>query len=140
MYSVKDRDCFYCHRSISIKTFGQHFSNVCKEAIIASGRNWDNVKKSRNTTRRSSDKKRNQNPDNVVQRNQTRWRSEFESNNPKPEPPPEVPTFWDVPEPNPFYWNKQELPELSDLKLRTSFHNKLSDAFQRATDKFAKYM
>ena len=132
--------CFYCKRSISIKTFGQHFSNMCEQAVIASGRDWKNVKTSRNTTRQQSDKKRFQNMDNVIARNQVRWRIEFEKKNPKPEPPPKLPLFWDVPKRNPFYWNQNELPELNDLKLRQQFHDQLSKATQKATDRFAKYV
>ena len=73
--------CSYCKRHISIKTFGQHFSNMCQWAVVASGRDWDKVKTSRNNTRRISDKKRYQKIDHVIARNKTRWLMEFTSSN-----------------------------------------------------------
>lgn len=132
--------CSYCKRNISVKTFGQHFSNMCQWAVVASGRDWDKVKTSRNTTRRQSDKKRYQKIDNVVQRNKTRWLAEFAKSHPPPVPPPKIPIFWDLPSIHPFYWDKEELPEFEDHSLRQEFHAKLAEPLRKVIETHSTFL
>jgi len=130
--------CQHCNREYKIISFASHLMR-CQPAVIASGKDWEEVHEKIRNSRRVYEDKKNQDENYVRKKCYKRWEKLIENDYKKVRPTEiqKVAFFLDVCEDNPFYWKYEELTELGNDTVRQAFfddvHSTLSDVLTAAS-------